>query len=60
MVRFDTFPHQTLDGSDFDYENILLPISEADLLGELPPGIEYEDRPLNLFVDSSDLKWPSL
>jgi hypothetical protein len=58
IIRFDTFPHQALDGHEFDYENILLPISEAALRGELPPEIECRYHPLNLFVDSSDLRWP--
>lgn len=57
IIRFDTLPHQAMPGSRFDYENIQLPIPESALNGRLPPGIEYADHPLNLFVDSRDLVW---
>lgn len=59
IIRFDTFPHQALGGrgGEFDFENIQLPIPESGLSGELPPGVEYEDLPPNLFVDSRQLKW---
>jgi len=51
IIRFDCFPHQADPESDLIYQNILLPISESDLLGQLPPGIEYEDHPQSLRVD---------
>lgn len=59
IVRFDTLPHQALGSDLFEYENIRLPISESAFLGEAPIGIEYEDHPPNLFVDSRELLWPS-
>ena len=49
LIRFDNYPHQSDDG--VFYQNILLPIPESALYGDVPPGIEYLDRPQNIQVD---------
>lgn len=55
IIRFDNFPHQPGVGG-VDYQNILLPIPESALHGDMPPGIEYEDLPPNLFVATHELR----
>lgn len=56
IIRFDTFPHQKTEDSVFDYENVLLPISEADLIGKMPSGIEYVDHPRGISVPIHELR----
>jgi hypothetical protein len=50
IIRFDHFPHQAMAEDDLEYQNIRAPISESALRGEVPPGVEYEDLPRNLYV----------
>ena len=51
IIRFDNFPHQCgFEGEDLDYQNIQIPISDADLYGSLPLQIEHVDHPQNLRV----------
>lgn len=56
IIRFDCFPHQSTAGDGLDYQNIQLPIPESSLLGELPPHIEFVDRPPNLHVGIHQLR----
>ena len=56
IVRFDNFPHQVGQEGGLDYQNILLPMSESDFLGQVPPGIEYVDHPQNLSVPINELR----
>jgi hypothetical protein len=56
IIRFDNFPHQADQEGRLDYQNIQLPIPESDLLGPMPPGIEYEDRPQNVSVPIHELR----
>lgn len=56
ILRFDCFQHQPDPTGEFDYQNILLPITASALNGVLPPGIEHEDRPQNLVVDIRDVQ----
>ena len=58
MIRFDNHPHQKDNDSQsaLDYQNILLPISEAGLLGKLPSSIEYIDKPANVSVPIHELR----
>lgn len=50
IIRFDNHRHQRAASDQFDYEDILLPISQAALLGQMPSNIEYVDHPQGLSV----------
>lgn len=56
IIRFDNFPYQEDLGGGLDYQNIQLPIPESALLGPMPPGIEFVDRPQNLSVPIHELR----
>ena len=56
IIRFDCFPHQADQEGGLDYQNIQLPISESALLGPMPPGIEFVDRPQSLSVPIHELR----
>ena len=55
IIRFDDHHYQATPGQEFEYQNILLPISESTLDGALPANIEYRDRPSGIYVDSREL-----
>lgn len=57
IIRFDNLHYQKASPDEgLDYENILLPIPESALLGAMPPGIEYVDRPQNLSFPIHELR----
>jgi hypothetical protein len=56
IIRFDCFQHQANLKGGLDYQNIQLPIPESALLGPMPSGIEYVDRPQNLSVQIHELR----
>ncbi|MBI3808012.1 MAG: hypothetical protein HY281_10965 [Nitrospirae bacterium] len=56
IIRFDNFPHQAAQEGGLDYQNILLPMPESALLGQVPQGIEYVDHPPNLSVPIHELR----
>lgn len=56
IVRFDDHPHQATPGQEFEYQNILLPISESALDVEAPIGIEHRDHPSGLYVEIHELE----
>lgn len=49
LIRIDQYRPQR-DGQV--YQNVLLPIPESALRGELPPEIEHIDRPRNLRLNT--------
>lgn len=55
IIRFDHL-HYEKEEEGLGYRNILLPINESALLGALPAGIEYVDRPQNIRVDIQEVR----
>ena len=50
IIRFDDHSYQRATSHTFDYENILLPMPQSALLGQVPADIEFIDHPQSLSV----------
>ncbi len=56
IIRFDDRPYTRASDEGIEYEGVQLPIPESSLLGQMPLGIEYVDRPPNLSVPIHELR----
>lgn len=51
MIRFDNLQYQASDSDEFRFENIILPISENELVtGALPSDVEHIDNALHVRI----------
>jgi hypothetical protein len=56
MIRFDNLRPSKCNGLGIDYENILLPMTESALLGDIPAGIEYIECPEHVRVPIHEVR----